>query len=426
MKPFGYFALLIAVASVSFSDAGYMRAMVEKDWLITINSSSVGDISLDGFFLVNNSNQRVLTLETNGEALAEGELIKIKYFSANPNASNLVYARALVEVQYKPGFAGDAPVPFVPIQAYGASNFTPEIKNQAYLLSSSSSLATIAALTGWAHRNVQYNISYFGRSAPAGEVFVGRQGVCTEYSHLLLAMLNSLGLKSRFVSGYALQNNSIQPHAWVEVLIGNETIPTDPTFGEAGAISATHIAAFYSSEFLSANKVDLFYGENRSEAFDMVNAKGGKDFNLGVNMSITPLEERDFARVADLNYSSDAKSGELTITVGNPSGNYILLSYLFNSPQEAYGTDSRIILVEPKKTLAFNYPLNHSNIQEGYMYTIPFVASVQGGQMNGTVKYSRRETSLEEPQAGCAPVFMLLSFPGLLLIRSLFSAQGNT
>ncbi len=411
------FLFLFVFISISFSDTGYMRAIVEKDWVITTNSPSISDISLDGFFLVNNSNQRVLTLETNGEVISDGELIKIKY--RNPNSQTLnstrIYARATVEVSYTPFFSKDESIPFVPITAYGASAYTQEIKDKAYALSPSSSLAAVAALTEWVHENIAYNISYFGKSVPASEVFVRREGVCTEYAHLLLAMLNSLGIKSRFVSGYVFQNDSFQPHAWVEAFVGSETVAADPTFGEAGAISATHVAMFYSSGFLSANKVDLFYGENRSEAFDVANASGG-DFELTVNVSLTPLEFRSHERSAALNYSYNNKSGELTLAVSNPSDKYVLLPYFFNSPEDAYGQDSGIIALAPQKTLSFKYPL-YAEMEDGYVYTIPFVANVPGTSLNSSVKYSpARKTEEtrdgwawnEQPLCPPLPVFLLI------------------
>ncbi|VVC04491.1 Transglutaminase-like superfamily protein [Candidatus Burarchaeum australiense] len=412
---------LLALMSVSLADTGYMRAIVEKDWRISVNDSSIENIALDGFFLANNSNQRVLTLETNGQPDAEGELIKIKY-SADKPRNTTVRARALVEVQYQSSFPQDGQVPFMPMDAYGASNFTPEIKSKAYELSSASSLETIALLTDWVHKNVVYNISYFGKSLPASEVFVKRQGVCTEYSHLLIAMLSSVGLQSRFVSGYVYQNGSFQPHAWVEVFVGNETIAADPTFGEAGALSANHVAMFYSSELISSSKMDLFFGENQSAAFDLVNARGGSGFDLSVNVSMEPQEARPFGRLAGMNYTYDNSTGELTVGVFNPTEGYELLSYSFNAPTEAYGSEERIVVVAPRQSLRIPYPLNRSSIEDGYLYTMPFVAGVQGTVLSSSVQYSLRNEEAQAPAPACPGAPVAFALLGL----SIMLAQART
>ncbi len=408
---------LLALAQPAFSEPGTMKALVEKEWLITANGT-LENVSLDGFFLVNNSWQRVLTLETNGKPVYDGQLIKIYYSEAYPPGIREVYARSEVEIAYTPLFPDDAPVPMSPIPAYGPSNYTPEIRAQAESLAiPNSSLETLAALTAWVHDNVRYNISYFGNSIPASDVFIKRQGVCTEYSHLLLAMLSSLGIRSRFVSGYAYQNGTYQPHAWVEAFIAGKPVPADATFGEAGALSAGHIAMFYSDGFLSEGKVDQFFGQNRSEAFDFVNGRGEGDFGLSVNISISPSEEGGFGPAAPISYVFRRETGGLEVTVSNPSSSYALLTYSFFAPPGVYGSESRIIVVPPKGTLTRSYSLNSSTIQEGYIYTIPFLASVQGSELNASVKYASQAApgattgTGADAGSGCAPLFIM---PALL------------
>lgn len=394
-----FFIFLLLSPVFSFPENGYMRAEVVKHWLITINDSKINNFALVGFFLVNNSNQRVLALETNGEPQIDGEIIKIKYTTTNPKKLNEIYARATVEVQYNISTPSDTPVPFSPIHSSDTLNFTPEIKQQAEALSSSSSLATIIALTQWVHNNLRYNISYLGKNAPASEVFVKREGVCVEYTNLLIAMLNSLGIKSRFVTGYALQNDSFQPHAWAEVFVANQTIALDPTFAEAGGISAARISMFYPNE--SANS------ENTGEAFDFVNVTGGNGFEFSTNVSVNSLETKDFKHVADLSYLYENKTGELHIIVSNPTVQYLLLSYTFNSAPESYIPEERLLLLAPKKTLMLNYSFNTSNIIPGYLYTIPFIVNIPGSELNSDVKYSIQQKT-EEHQTCPFALFVFL------------------
>ena len=57
----------------------------------------------------------------------------------------------------------------------------------------------------------------------ARDVLHNPQGVCQDYSHLMLGILRQQGIPSRYVSGYLNQGQdfmgSAQLHAWVEVLI---------------------------------------------------------------------------------------------------------------------------------------------------------------------------------------------------------------
>ena len=77
------------------------------------------------------------------------------------------------------------------------------------------------------------------------------EGVCVEYSTLLIAMLRSVGIPARYVNGIAYSNiyDGFGAHSWVEVYILEEGwITYDPTIGEFGWIDSTHIKLADSAE----------------------------------------------------------------------------------------------------------------------------------------------------------------------------------
>jgi transglutaminase-like putative cysteine protease len=89
------------------------------------------------------------------------------------------------------------------------------------------------------HRDFRYAPGSTAVHTKIEEVFTGRQGVCQDFAHLLLAGLRSLGLAARYVSGYLettpppgkprLQGADAS-HAWVEVYVpGLDWVPFDPT-----------------------------------------------------------------------------------------------------------------------------------------------------------------------------------------------------
>ena len=67
------------------------------------------------------------------------------------------------------------------------------------------------------------------------DVFVGRKGVCQDFAHVFLACARSVGIPSRYVSGYLFAGDhnvrgDHATHAWVESLLPNGTwIAMDPT-----------------------------------------------------------------------------------------------------------------------------------------------------------------------------------------------------
>jgi len=94
-------------------------------------------------------------------------------------------------------------------------------------------------LTRRIHSEFIYDPRATNLTTPVAEVFENRRGVCQDFAHLMLACLRSIGLASRYVSGYL----STQPppgkprlvgadatHAWVSVYCGEiGWVDFDPT-----------------------------------------------------------------------------------------------------------------------------------------------------------------------------------------------------
>ena len=69
---------------------------------------------------------------------------------------------------------------------------------------------------------------------PLAEVFKNRQGVCQDFSHILIGALRSFRLAARYVSGYLRSDTEYQgaeaSHAWVSVFVpGFGWLDLDPT-----------------------------------------------------------------------------------------------------------------------------------------------------------------------------------------------------
>jgi transglutaminase-like putative cysteine protease len=106
-----------------------------------------------------------------------------------------------------------------------------EIKNTAKALTNNTPYesAAVTSIMLWVSGNLKYDANV--TSHDASWTFHNRRGTCENYAHLSLALLRSVGIPARYVSGY-LVNGEIQvngyvtsygyrwdagPHSWIEV-----------------------------------------------------------------------------------------------------------------------------------------------------------------------------------------------------------------
>jgi transglutaminase-like putative cysteine protease len=95
-------------------------------------------------------------------------------------------------------------------------------------------LEAAADLSSRIYREFKYLPSSTTIDTTVAEVFRSRQGVCQDFAHLMIAMLRSLGLAARYVSGYlksgAHYTGAEASHAWVSLYVpGAGWLDLDPT-----------------------------------------------------------------------------------------------------------------------------------------------------------------------------------------------------
>jgi transglutaminase-like putative cysteine protease len=107
----------------------------------------------------------------------------------------------------------------------------------------------VAEIAFWIKNNVKYDLSSLTvkASQKASWVLSNKIGVCDEITSLFIAMLRSLGIPAKFVSGLAFTDSlDFQDgwgyHGWAEVYFpGYGWVPYDVTFGEFAWVDAGHI-----------------------------------------------------------------------------------------------------------------------------------------------------------------------------------------
>jgi len=180
----------------------------------------------------------------------------------------------------------------------------------------------------------------------------------------LISLLKSLGFDTRFVSGYAFADEW-QAHAWAEVKIGDSWIPLDPTFREAGALDARHIASSYS--------------EDQSEVFDVLSARG-EGFTFNSTVSVKTSEKEQFEEV--LFVHSVLYDDDLKVIIYNPTNSYVTPTYELSLPEYLLPTDTRILTIAPEEFETMTYHLTTGELEAGYAHTIPYRVVMQGTTLN--------------------------------------------
>jgi transglutaminase-like putative cysteine protease len=101
------------------------------------------------------------------------------------------------------------------------------------------------AINSWVFAAMRYAWGATNVHTTAAQVLAIGQGLCQDYTHLMLAICRAAGLPARYVSGHLLGEGG--SHAWVEVLLPDGSdfvaVPFDPTNHRRANLGYVTIAA---------------------------------------------------------------------------------------------------------------------------------------------------------------------------------------
>lgn len=73
----------------------------------------------------------------------------------------------------------------------------------------------------WLKENIMYQIHVKNNNAqPASVTLQYKTGDCDDLSFLYISLCRSIGIPSRFIRGFLIDENNAVPHAWVEIFVG--------------------------------------------------------------------------------------------------------------------------------------------------------------------------------------------------------------
>ncbi len=407
--------ILFAILLLSFSYAatfGYSRLTIERTW--TIEDPKNGTFEFNGTLAVNNSNQQVVFVSTEpvmDQYMADDGTIRLHYRGKVEGGMAVLKAKAIVNVDYNTDMLSDAPLPDRQLNYTPLTEPDTAISLQAWgLANGNSSLATIRDLVNWVHTNLTYDIAYWSKSKSARDVFAERRGVCVEYTHLLISMARSLGFDTRYVSGY-VESEVWQPHAWAEIYLpGYGWLPADATFGQAGILDSSHLA--------------IHYGQDQSDVYDLLTAQN-QDTSIEVSDDLDASFSSEDNKGVSIAMLADQDSYVADVTLSNSRPDYLLGTFVFTLPDGYGGSQASVVLLRPNETAHTFRGLNHSLIQDGYVYDIPISASFNDAKVSTVL--SVRPGSGWEGQTGettvpaspCPAALLLALVPAAVLLRRL-------
>ena len=87
----------------------------------------------------------------------------------------------------------------------------------------------VRAICAWIDANLAYTPNATDGRTSAWDVWIGRKGVCRDYTHLAIAFCRALSIPARYVGGYAVGLEPMDFHACFEAYLGGEWRLFDPT-----------------------------------------------------------------------------------------------------------------------------------------------------------------------------------------------------
>ncbi|HLC46907.1 MAG TPA: transglutaminase-like domain-containing protein [Candidatus Nanoarchaeia archaeon] len=236
-------------------------------------------------------------------------------------------------------------------------------------------------IASWVNANVQYDLTTVTAEAAqkASWVMDNRKGVCDEITSLFIAMLRSIGIPARFVSGISYTNsplftNKWGPHGWAEVYFPDYGwVPFDVTYGEYGWIDPSHVVtaitedasrstAFYSWRAESGVSLDI-----NKLSINVPRAVPGKQRPSMVGLSISAL-------YPEVRFGS---SNIITATAKNLNGYYLSIDVYLSRTKgmEVVTPLKQHLLLPPGAVSQLSWLVNvDKGMDHDYIYTLPVAA----------------------------------------------------
>jgi len=254
----------------------------------------------------------------------------------------------------------------------------PRIRGLALQITANSTdpFEKLAKIAIWVNKHMAYNEGLVGEEKDALWVLENMQGVCVEYSTLFAALARSIGIPTRYISGYVYSGKYGRwlGHAWNEAYIG-EWVPVDATWFEVGATDALHIEGSRSAEMPSApSLVASVSNPSAALKWDTTGKSGAIAGNIATLSAFSEEPSGDFELRA---VQSSLAPGGKTLAYLSINGKDfrvipVTLAGCVGGESVSVGGGDQFMLLRPGKTTVAVWELTASrNIPSNYIFTCP-------------------------------------------------------
>ncbi|AJF62215.1 MAG: Transglutaminase protein [archaeon GW2011_AR20] len=248
----------------------------------------------------------------------------------------------------------------------------PDIRKKASELAEGEDdlFVVVHKIASWTKQNINYSLETLTAevSQDASWVFDNRKGVCDELTSLFVAMLRSINIPARFVTGQAYTNviDGFGNHAWAEVYFpGHGWVAFDPTYGQMGYVDSTHITM---RDSLDVRESSVNYAW-RSYGVDISADK------LNIESNVTrfgSLYKEDVKLSAEL-LQKEVGAGSyvpLKIEVQNLNDYYLPLNLnIIKAPKSLDDRERNVLLKPGERRNIFFVIQVPDDLEKGFVYT---------------------------------------------------------
>ncbi|MFT4326536.1 MAG: transglutaminase domain-containing protein [Candidatus Woesearchaeota archaeon] len=292
-------------------------------------------------------------------------------------------------------------------------DITTDIINQASMLASGKDdLFDIAqTIAFWIYTNIDYDLSTINEEAqhPASWVLENRRGVCVESSLLFIAMMRSLNIPTRYVSGMSFTNSQLfddpwNAHAWAEVYFpGYGWVPFDLTYGQFGFIDAGHIT-FRETADVHTTSARYAWRAYNVESISVIPQPN--EFKTEIISSSGTITD-GFTLTVDTWYQGVSPSSYniLRIKAVNNKDHYVSSVLSIFKPLEVSGESRIPIFLRPHEERYFYVILSVDSLSPNFIYTMPLSIYTT----HGSVYTTAFDVSRNSPSVSLSDVNQYLS-----------------
>lgn len=252
-------------------------------------------------------------------------------------------------------------------------------------------------ISDFVNKEVTYNLStlFIKGTKDASWVLRNKEGVCSEITVLFIAMLRSVGIPARFVSGISYTNSplfaySFGPHAWAEVYFPNVGwIPYDITYGEFGYIDLGHVEMRKSVDAEETSTTYVWKARNvEVDSGDMAIDGSIIEKSDERDDDIIILLEPSYEKIGFLSYNI------ITATIKNPNNYYMSKKIRLAKTQDIdfFEKEKQVALLPNEEKSVF-FVVRTPHLDNGYTYTFPITAYTDQNE-TGTTTFESAESAL--------------------------------